>query len=116
MMQISPETTQTIITTVGGVLVAAIASIGGYFARGIGKKPSPVTVTQRKCPDHTDVVVGVSLLKDVPQDIKDLTKKVEAMFDQVFTILRHHEGEINYLRGTIATMCDDVEAHQPHSG
>lgn len=101
----TPDALQGIGEVAGAIVMSVLAAVGGYKARGFGqpKKPAPVRITDatgvRHCPDHAEMMIATSKIPDIHRDLKTLSKKIDGMMDQAFSILRTHERRIGQLQG-----------------
>jgi len=113
-MAFAPETLQGISEIAGAIALAVLSAFGGYKASAGKRKPrgaDVIAVAQRRCPDHTEFAVTVGKIPDIHKDLKVLSKKVDQLFDQVFTILREHERKIGQLQGAVGAI--DKEEVKP---
>jgi hypothetical protein len=112
----TPDQLQGLGQIVGTIALAILSAVGGYKARGGGKKASRgadvIAVAQRRCPDHTEYAIVISQLPEMRKEFRAFGKKQDQLFDQVFTILRSHEGQLGELRGAVGLI--ETETKEPH--
>jgi hypothetical protein len=108
----TPESLQGLSEIAGVVAVAVLGALGGYRAKGMRKAPEQCDT----CDKHPDMMVAVSKISDVHDMVEALTKRVDSLMDQAFTIMRSHERSIGRLQGVFGRIDGDTGRVEIESG
>lgn len=98
-----------------GVIIAAIGSAYGgivYQKTKAQKELSQLKEQNEKCDtckEHADIVKKVDLIPDIKEnvaeiksDFKEFQRSLDRKLDEIFTLIRLHQGDISELKGKLS--------------
>ena len=100
----TPDSITEPVTILATIVISSLTAVGGFLAKGKFSQPRNDTPAyQPRCPQHDDMMIAVSKIPDMNENLKDmnakLTKFIDIRWEGVMQVIRKHEHILGQLQG-----------------